>query len=428
MAAISRAIKQELLEDLKPEIYLPPKSTKRRTKVKTEEKVDVKTLVKAKSRKRRAAKDELEEDVEFVRRFAPRRPYQWRGRRVRALPRPGVPVVFTPGQRSGTASKRSYDEVYADEDVLDQAGNMINEFAYGKRVRVLTHKNPTPSQVPITPQEPVARPGEAHLLPTVQVLAPRGSRRETMLPVTKSEGGDVKVENKGFEQITPGLGVQTVDIKVPVKRKGDAEDEIIKRVKMELEPYETTMKMEYSEEPQVEAFDTGIEPSSFFEVRSQARPIAVARKRRTAAASAPAVEVMEVQQSNPATPATAATRTATALGPRLARRPSRWGPANAIFPDYKYHPSITARKIRGPKPTGKISRWGPANSILPEVRLHPSMVSAVTRAAPRRVTKTRRRRRARTRQAFVLPARTKTGALLSQNVRYHPSISLLRRA
>ncbi|BCG66205.1 pV [Canine mastadenovirus A] len=421
MAAISRAIKQELLEDLKPEMYLPPKSTRRRAKVKTEEKVDVKTLVKSKSKKRRAAKNELEENVEFVRRFAPRRPYQWRGRQVRALPRPGIPVVFTPGQRSGVASKRSYDEVYADEDVLDQSGNMINEFAYGKRVKMLTHKNPTPSQVPITPQEPIARPGEARLLPTVQVLAPRDSKHETMLPVTKSEGGDVKVENKGFEQITPQLGVQTVDIKVPVKRKSEVEDEILKRAKME--PFETTVKMEYSEQPQVEVFDTGVEPSSFFEVRSQARPIAVARKRRV-----PTVEVMEVQQSDHTAPTASAAPVGNVIvGPHLSRRPSRWGPANAIYPDYVYHPSISAKKIMGPRPTGRVSRWGPANSIFPEVRLHPSMVSAVTRAAPRKSTKSRRRRRVRTRRAFVLPAGTKTGVMLPQNIRYHPSI-LFRRA
>lgn len=279
------------------------------------------------------------------------------------------------------------------------------------------------------------RPGEARLLPTVQVLAPRSARPETLLPVSKAEGGDVKVENKGFEQITPELGVQTVDIKVPVKRKREAEDDFAKRVKQELEPLETTVKMEYSEQPEVEVFDTGVEPSAFFEVRPQARPIAVPRKRRAAAApvaSAPAVELMEVQQSAPPPPAPAVAvapqQTVAVVRQPQPGRVSRWGPANAIFPEYRYHPSITANKIRGPTPTGRVSRWGPANSIIPEVRLHPSMVGAVVRAAPRRKQVRRRRRTRARRAAFVLPARTKTGAILPQNVRYHPSISLLRRA
>ncbi|BBE29340.1 pV [Bat mastadenovirus A] len=421
MAAISRAIKQELLEDLKPEIYLAPR---RRPRVKTEEKVDVKTLVKAKSKKRRAAKQEEQADVEFVRRFAPRRPYQWKGRKVQAIVRPGVPVVFTPGQRSQRRIKRDYDEVYADEDILDQAGAMINEFAYGKRAQLLTEHNPTPSQVPITEQEPVVRSGEAKLLPTVQVLVPREVKRETVLPVGKSEAGDVKIENKGVEEVAPGLGVQTVDIKVPLKRKGGSDLPGGKRFKEELEELlpleslEPTLKMEYSEGP-------------------VHRPIAVPRRKRAAAAvEAPPVEVMEVQaMAAPPAPAAvvaapapvpmvvetvtpsraprapAAAVTATAAAP--ARAPSRWGPANAIFPEYRYHPSISARPVRGPQPRGRVSRWGPANSIMPEVRLHPSMVQAVTRAvAPRRRRARQQRKKIRARRRPALPS----------PVYYHPSI------
>lgn len=416
MTSFSRAIKQELLEDLKPEIYLPPARPRRRPKVKVEEKVDVKTLVKAKSKKRRAAKRELEEDVEFVRRFAPRRPYQWKGRKVQAVVRPGVPVVFTPGQRTGRAVKRQYDEVYADEDVLEQAAALENEFAYGKRARVLTNSNPTPSQTPITPQEPVVRPGEARLLPTVQVLVPKNTKREIQLPVGKSEAGDVKVENKGIEQVAPGLAVQTVDIKVPIKRKRAGPDEtIVKKYKEEEiveEPYKTTVKMEYTEQPEKIVFDTGVEPGALFE----ARPIAVARKRRRAPAL-PQAEAMEIQQAaaQPVVQVQAPAAPAAALTVAPARRQSRWGPANAIFPDYRYHPSITATKLVGPAPKGRVSRWGPANSIIPEVRLHPSMVGAVVkRAAPRRRRTRRRTRRVRSR---LLP-----------DVRYHPSIVLSRRA
>lgn len=406
MAALSRAIKQELLEDLKPEIYVAPR---RKSRVKAEEKLDVKTLVKSRSKKRRAAKAELEEDVEFVRKFAPRRPYQWKGRKVQAVLRPGVPVVFTPGQRSGRAVKRDYDEVYADEDVLDQAGAMINEFAYGKRAKLLTERNPTPSQVPVTPQEPVVRPGEARLLPTVQVLMPKNIKREVELPVGKSEGGDVKIENKGIEQVGPGLAVQTVDIKVPIKRKRGEEPVSVKRLKEEIEemddslpPMKETVKMEYSEEPVVAG-----------------RPIAVARKRRPVqvlneAPAPPAVEIMEVQQSPPSVPVVV--ETPRRVLPGKTGPLHRWGPANAIFPDYRYHPSITARKIRGPVPVGRVSRWGPANSIIPEVRLHPSMVGAVVRPARRRRARARARPRRRTRRGVIIP-----------EVRYHPSITLLNR-
>ncbi|APC26064.1 V [Bat mastadenovirus G] len=403
MAALSRAIKQELLEDLKPEIYVAPR---RRARVKTEEKVDVKTLVKARSKKRRAAKQELEEDVEFVRKFAPRRPYQWKGRKVQAVVRPGVPVVFTPGQRVGKAIKRDYDEVHADEDILEQAGVMINEFAYGKRAKLLTERNPTPSQVPITPQEPVVRPGEAKLLPTVQVLVPRDVKKEAVLPVGKSEAGDVKIENKGLEQVAPGLAVQTVDIKVPIKRKMADDGVVVKKLKEEIEEeFKPTIKMEYSEGP----------------VAELVRPKAVARKRRQ---PAPPVEVMEVQ-SMAAPPAPAAVVQPAPAMPMAVevttpvRRVSRWGPANAIFPEYRYHPSITAAKIRGPAPRGRVSRWGPANSIIPEVRLHPSMVGAVTRGAPRR--------RRRTRQTRRRGRLTRRGALIPTDVRYHPSITLLSR-
>ncbi|AEM06272.1 V [Bat adenovirus 2] len=437
MAVISRAIKQELLDNLHPEFYDPPKP-RRRAKVKTEERVDVKTIVKEKTKRRRAAKKRgEEEEVEFVRSFAPRRPYQWKGRKVRAVVRPGMPVVFTPGQRTGKAQKREYDEVYADADILDQAGAMVNEFAYGKRARLLTERNPTPSQVPITEQEPVARPGEARLLPTVQVLAPR-DQREVVLPVTKSEVGDVKVENKGVEKIAPGLGVQTVDIKVPIKRKIKEEDHLAKRVKEELEPYQKTVHMEYLETPDVEFTDKGVEPGTLFQAAPAppARALAVPRRRRRPVVVEPAAEAMEVvapvSAPAPAAPVAAAAAASASVGRRImpgTRVIHRWGPANAIIPDYRYHPSITAPKVRRPPPRGRVSRWGPANSIIPEVRLHPSIVAAIPRGAAGRTARTRRRRRAaRTRRAFVLPATTKSGAVLPQNVRYHPSIGILRRA
>ncbi|AKC34848.1 V [Skunk adenovirus 1] len=432
MAAISRALKQEILDDLLPEVYVPTKS-RRRPKIKTEGHIDVKTLVKAKTKKRRVAKQDLDEEVEFVRTFAPRRPYQWKGRKVRAVLRPGVPVVFTPGQRSGTATKRDFDEVYADEDILAQEAVMINEFAYGKRPRVtLTRHNPTPSQVPITKQEPVVKeevvaPGEAKLLPTVQVLVSKNMKNEPILPISKKEAGDVKIENHGVEQVAPGLGVQTVDIKVPIKRKRAAETEIeIKKIKEELEPMQTTLNLQYAEQPEVMTFDSGVEPLPLFESAPTGRPIAVARKRRVPTPAPAQVEVMETQQT---VPTAVVSQVPSVSGPPVrllkGRTYSRYGPANAIPPDYRYHPSITANRLRAAMPTGRVSRWGPANSILPTVQLHPSMVGPFPPPRGRRVR--RRRRRTKTRPSFIMPARTRRGVMLPENVRYHPSISVLTR-
>ncbi|AEP16415.1 minor coat protein [Equine adenovirus 1] len=440
MSAISRAIKQELLEGILPEVYMLPE-TRRRIQAEGRAKVDVKTLVKAKSKAARAARRAKDDEVEFVRQSAPRRPYNWRGRRVRAVVRPGVPVVFTPGQRSSVRAKRVFDEVYADSDLLDQAEARDNEFAYGKRARILTDRNPTPSQVPLTDQQLVVAPGQARLLPTVQVLMSKDVKQESVLPVSKRESGDVKVEDHGVHPVAPGLGVQTVDIKVPLKRRRGGDDDLtaIKRIKDE-GPLETTLKMEYAEPAEVTNFDPGVEPGTLFQTAAtdaavaSARPIAVPRtRRRVMVNSQPPVEVMEVQQgaAAPATsvsPTAAAAAAAAAVG---AASTSRWGPANNIFPDYRYHPSITVPARRNAR---RALRYGPANAILPDYRLHPSMlvtppVARTVRTVRRRTTTRRLRRRRTTRRAaFVAPAYTSSGIPLPRGVRYHPTINVLTRS
>lgn len=199
-ATVSRLIKEELLTSAYPEVYASASTGRRikraapkgERKVKVEIKDEVKREPKRegrrRGRRRRGDPINYEEEVEFVRSFAPRRPYQWKGRRVRKVLRPGVTVAFTPGQRSGTASKRSYDEVYADEDILEQAAASSGEFAYGKRARLqavpLDVKNETPGLMPITPQVAVPLTGKRRsgdLQPTVQLMVP-SKRKRTRAP------------------------------------------------------------------------------------------------------------------------------------------------------------------------------------------------------------------------------------------------------
>ncbi|ARE31886.1 pV [red squirrel adenovirus 1] len=262
-AAVSRLIKEELLTSAYPEHYSSSTLARpiRRVVPKQERKIKilpksetVKVEIKKSDRKRRSGL-QYDDEVEFVRTFAPRRPYQWKGRKVKRVLRPGTVVTFTPGERTGVRSKRGYDEVYADEDILQQAAELTGEFAYGKRRRtgealVLDTKNETPSLVPITPQTvlPIAGIKRAHgaeLKPTVQVMVPaKRTRNHNSYPATetitvkeedmmdvgpsslfvKSESPETKMEIEDIKirpikQVTPEIGIQTVDIKVPVSRE-----------------------------------------------------------------------------------------------------------------------------------------------------------------------------------------------------------------
>nr|WRQ19850.1 MAG: pV protein [unidentified adenovirus] len=279
-AAVSRLIKEELLNSAYPEYYAAPSRPIRRVVPKQERKIkyevkpkleELKVEIKKSDRKRRGDAINYDDEVEFVRTFAPRRPYQWKGRRVRRVLRPGTVVSFTPGQRSGTRSKRSYDEVYADDDILQQAADLSGEFAYGKRRRlagpealVLDTQNSTPSLVPVTPQAVLLpsvgigrkRGRVGDLQPTVQMMVPaKRTRNHNAYPaatqtitikdedmsdvgpsslflppvkkeevVTKMEIEDVKI--RPIKQVTPEIGVQTVDVSVPVSRgvQTDLED------------------------------------------------------------------------------------------------------------------------------------------------------------------------------------------------------------
>ncbi|AAW33166.1 protein V precursor [Human adenovirus B3] len=239
-----RKYKEEMLQVIAPEIYGPPvKDEKKPRKIK---------------RVKNNKKEEDDDDglVEFVREFAPRRRVQWRGRKVRQVLRPGTTVVFTPGERSSTTFKRSYDEVYGDDDILEQAADRLDEFAYGKRTRSspkeeavsipLDHGNPTPSLKPVTLQQVlpvparrgVKREGE-DLYPTMQLMVPKRQRLEDVLEKMKVDA-DIQPEVKvrPIKEVAPGLGVQTFDIKIPTES-----------MEVQTEPAKPTTSIEVQTEP-----------------------------------------------------------------------------------------------------------------------------------------------------------------------------------
>lgn len=251
-----------MLEIIAPDIYAPT----RRRSVKVETKARVKTLkeeIKSKRKWKRPNMGDLADDLEVVGSTAPRRPYQWKGRRVRRVLRPGTAVVFSPGVRSRErAVKRVADEMHADEDILEQFESGEGEFRYGKRGRtealVLDSSNPTPSMQPVTPQMPIipmsgAKRGSSAVA-TVQVLAPKKRRisaveevftghspmlaemsevapgtamllparavkvaRKRRAPTVNSGDPMVleEVKVRDIKPVAPGLGIQTIDVKVP---------------------------------------------------------------------------------------------------------------------------------------------------------------------------------------------------------------------
>lgn len=231
-----RKFKEELLEALVPEIYGPAAAagdSKPPTKPRPLKRVKKR---EPKEEKREAGwLEDAGDDVEFVRATAPRRRVQWRGRRVKRVLRPGTTVVFTPGERSALrAAKREYDEVYADEDILEQAAQQLGEFAYGKRGRhgeevglALDQSNPTPSLKPVTLQQilpvmeskrGIKRESGDELQPTMQLMVPKRQKLEDVLEHMKVDPSiEPEVKVRPIKEVGPGLGVQTVDIQIPVR-------------------------------------------------------------------------------------------------------------------------------------------------------------------------------------------------------------------
>ncbi|BBE52531.1 pV [Human mastadenovirus D] len=318
-----RKIKEEMLQVVAPEIYGPPQADQKPRKIKRVKK-----------------KDEVDKEaVEFVREFAPRRRVNWKGRRVQRVLRPGTAVVFTPGERSSVRSKRSYDEVYGDDDILDQAAERAGEFAYGKRSREeelislpLDESNPTPSLKPVTlqqmlPSRGVKREGE-NMYPTMQIMVPKRRRVEDVLDTVKMDV-EPQVKVRPIKQVAPGLGVQTVDIQIPTD------------------------------------MDVDKKPSTSIEVQTD--------------------------------PWLLASTAATATEPPRRRR---WGPANRLLPNYVLHPSIiptpgyrgtryyasrrrpagkrrrrtTTRRRLAPARVRRVTTRRGRSLVLPTVRYHPSIL------------------------------------------------------
>lgn len=355
-----RKFKEELLEALVPEIYGPAAD------IKPDIKPDVKprALKRVKKREKKNETQEtglLEDGVEFVRSFAPRRRVQWRGRKVKRVLRPGTAVVFTPGERSATrALKREYDEVYADEDILEQAAQQIGEFAYGKRGRygevglVLDQSNPTPSLKPVTLQHilPVTeskrgikRESGDDLQPTMQLMVPKRQKLEDVLENMKVDPSiEPEVKVRPIKEIGPGLGVQTVDIQLPVRAAASA-------VNMPVEVMET--QTDESPATAVTTRDMGLQTEPWYEFAASARR---ARARRYTA-------------------------------------------ANHVLPEYALHPSIT------PTPGYRGVTFTPNRSRTTRRRRRTS------RRRSRRIVPVSVRRVIRRGRTLTLP-----------NARYHPSI------
>ncbi|AEK98453.1 V [Titi monkey adenovirus ECC-2011] len=394
----TRKIKEELLQAVAPEVYTPLVVPKR--EIKRELKREIKGELKRERgdvkpfRSRKRKKDEDgdvllvgapgTEGVEFVREFAPRRRVQWKGRKVRPFLRPGAVVQFTPGERSTwRLHKRSYDEVHTDEDILQQAAALDNEFRYGKRPRPyedlmipLDEGNPTPSLKPVTLQQvlPVStttdrkrgvkRERLGDLQPTVQLMVPKRRKMEDMLEdafMDPAEPPEVKI--RPIKAVAPGIGVQTVDVEIPLRQAAAAVADV-------------------DMGPSVQEVGTDPIPQP---------PAPVSSLIPMGAAVAAASKTVS-----------AGTQTDPWMGAPVqpARRRRRYPTASSVMPNYLLHPSITPtpgyRGRRAPR------RRAAASSSYRSRRRPASRRSrAVTRVV------TRRGRR------LTLPA-----------VRYHPSIVL----
>lgn len=347
-----------MLEILAPEIYAP----RRRRSVKVETKYRVKKE-EVKRNWKRPNMGDLEDDLEIVGATAPRRPYQWRGRRVRRVLRPGTAVVFTPGVRSRErASKRSADEIFADNDILEQFEQGDGEFRYGKRGRqetavVLDTSNPTPSMQPITPQVPImntATKRAAGTVPTVQVLAPKKRRVDAIATeeLFTSPGSTAVISE--MDEVAPGTAVllPARAIKTARRRRAapiasaSADPMILEEVKVrDVKPIAPGIGVQ-SIDVKVPAIPPEVKP-----------PVSV-------------VESMDVSLSPP-------TR-------------ASYGPANRIFPAYRQHPSqmgfpkyvrtrrTTHRRSRRRRKTVTVvARRAPRQRVvLPAVRYHPTISSA----------------------------------------------------
>ena len=374
---------------------------------------------KSKRGKKRGASD-----VEIIG-VSNKRPYKWRGRKVRKIARPGTVVMYHPGQRRYSRGfKRVADEMHGDEDILEQYEINEGEFAYGKRRRVgpafdynlvnLDNSNPTPALQPVTPQMALpssvirqalpssvtrralpssgvkrALPSTAvqaieGAMPTVQVLEPRSKKRR-MTPA---------IEYRRRPAISykapPAIGYQ---FSAPIEYKTP---EAIEYPTAQAIDYHAPQPIEYQQAPAVQY-------QAPLAIDYPNRPIKKARYKRSRDViplPAPEVEEVKVRGVTPTEVPGVGVQTIDVKVPvaEEIKMEVDTPATKVIYPAYRPHPSqvghpkeVRTRRRRG---TGgrrrrRVSRKTPVvynppvrgarrrtRLVLPAVRYHPSIKQA----------------------------------------------------
>lgn len=302
LSTAARILKEEVLQTVPSEVYAYNGSRKRKRPLKE-------IVVRPQVRKRRRTR-------------------RYRGRRVRAVVRPGTAVLMSTARLP--AFKRKIDEVRADDDILAQQFLRQGEFLYGKRSRrsafvPLDTYNPTPNLQPITEQQvlPVGRKRGLH--PTAQILAPkriklpfRADKSENSLDVAlPTPAGPVraKVKVRPVAPLGGGVGVRTVDVEIPSQSGAEALISPAIGIERRVEPVFTPPVVE-TIAPPVESFAT------------------------------------ELMETSPVVPTVVTAR----------RRRREYRPVSGVIPEAVYHPTI--QHIRAlPK----------RSTIFPAVQYHPTI-------------------------------------------------------
>lgn len=276
--------------------------------------------------------------------------YQWKGRKVKKIVRPGTAFMLSNSKISGR--KRQFDDLETDTDILEQARNLEGEFAYGKRFLPLDTSNPTPNLTPITPQTVVAT-NESVLQPTVQLLTEKPLKRkrsEITEPVKRRRVLEPdSFPSVNFETSTLKRRRQEdlIDSVFPNSKRSRTEPKIIvrplKRVKKNLS---------------VQTVDVQIPDAQTFE-EEMTRPIKVRKQIsiRTPDAEMPDSEMVEEFSVDPSI-----------LQQKLDKNPEYFlHPSITVTPGYKGFSANVLRQRRHRK------KYKPTNAIIPQVKYHPSL-------------------------------------------------------
>lgn len=274
--------------------------------------------------------------------------YQWKGRKVKKIVRPGTAFMLSNSRISGR--KRQFDDLETDADILDQAKNLEGEFAYGKRFVPLDTSNPTPNLTPITPQT-VMPTNESNLQPTIQFLTEKPLKRkraESSEPVKRRRVLEPDLFSNSFE--TSGLKRQRQEDlfdSVPNSKRVRTEPKIIvrplKRVKKNLS---------------VQTVDVQIPNTRTLE-EEMLQPVKIRNQIsiRPTDAEMPESEMVEEFSVDPSI-----------LQQKLERNPEYFlHPSITVTPGYKGFSANVLRQRRHRK------KYKPTNAIIPQVKYHPSL-------------------------------------------------------